>query len=1199
MKNKNLLIIGGGILALVILVLLIVPSFIDWSKYQSVAQQKLKEATGYDLTINGSLRIALLPSPHAKVSDVIVKKPVQGREDAFLTFQNADVRLALLPLLTGRVEIASVTLEKPNVTLITYKDGSNNYMPVEKQIDPAESAAQQAVAAKKGDQSANVGVNGVRIIEGQFTMRDEATGKTQAVGIDDLTVKADTMKGPFKANGTIAYKNAQFDINATTGGYREGETLPVQLDFADKAGRAQFKWSGIMATAPKREFQGEVSLGFTDLAGVLNDVGMATAVPNIGDTQISGMMTASEDKFSLTNGTLRLGKTKFAGKTEVTGIKNKPMAVIASFETDDAIDMDALLKVADKVVATEKKADSKKDAKKADAGKVTVTPFLPQDIALPADMKANIQLKAKGLRYRKTDTGPFAMSVTASDGKGKADVKLTKLPGGGDIALTAALEEKGVVNGTLVTGLPSLKMLLSDWLDVVDAKMFENPMMPKRIDADMGFKISGYTLTGDIKTLSLGETKLAGTVSYTRATRPIVNAKLQGNVVTLPGVTTKAAQASEQQSGETKAADAAPKKTDFNFDPPQLPFDLKFDIALDRLNKGDLVVTNIKTAGLYDGKRLELSSGSGDVNGGTVSATGIVGDLKALSGVDINAGLKTSDLETFVQAMTGKPMAMKQKIGDFNGTLKAKGNRDQMDVNAEANALGYTLAASGTLKDPLSAEIPGSMAIRIRHADLVEAIRVFSPGFGETSSVRKPIDIAGNAKLGKNVYEITDIKGTLGGGDIAGAVKADLSGPIPAITADLTSTKLDMGAFLGVDNKAAKVSSASSTTASVGAPASGAAGQWSRQPLNTDFMRKVALDINVKAGTLIYGTWTLTDAKAGVSMKDGGLKVSPLSGGLYGGTLDANLNANTNGKKLAIAGKADVKNVSVGPFLQALTSSTEKRADGTGSISIDVKSEGISAGALMSAMFGKAVIDAKQVVIYGMDIDKLAANIVEAFDGGWKGVLAGVTTDGLSKGDTKFKDINHTFQILDGAMNIKDFKLETTSSNAIVVSNGAVNFGTWHMDVQSNVQVTQPKDVPVISMRLSGPLNAPQKSVNSAALDNLIRKKLGDKAQDLIGDKLKGSKAGDAINKLLPGLLGGTQPVQQAPAVVAPTPTPAPATTTPTPTPAPATIAPVTPTAPEATPAPAESIAPPNAVKAEEKSTEQQLLEGVLNQLAQ
>ncbi|MCB1539123.1 MAG: AsmA family protein [Rhodospirillales bacterium] len=1187
MKKQRALVIGGSLFAAVIIALLVIPGFVDWSKYQSIARQKVKEATGYDLAINGAFRIGFLPTPHATIGDVVVTKPVAGHSDPFLALEQADVHIALIPLLSGKVEVSSVTLEKPVVTLVTYKDGTNNYTPVSQASaqESADASASSSTSSASGGQ--NVSVNAVRIEDGQVTVRDDATGTMHTVGIKDLRVKADTLSGPFDVSGAIGYDDAAFDVNVSTGGYRAGETLPVQLTASDKDGRADVKWSGVVDTG-KKEAQGELGLSFGDLAGLLHDVGVSAAVPSLGGrTTLSGMLTAGENRVVLTNGALDLAGTKFAAKLDVEGLKSETPTVSANLETNDLLDIGAWMDVAGKVKAQQDKAagkaqdekakDAKPAAKTASPAQSAAT-LLPADFALPTGLKGDVQIRARGLSYHDKATGAFDAHATASDGKGDVHVTLADLPGGGNFALSAATAGKGVVTGTALGTIASLPDVLSGWLALVDAKTFDQPGMPKRVDMDADIRIEGRTAQVTFSNLALGEPKLTGGIAYTVGARPLLNVRLAGNVWTLPAPAA-AASAQTADAKDAKADTAAssssgtPAKIDIDFNPPQLPFGLKFDLALDRLVRGDLTLTNVRAVGAYDGKGLNLTTAEAGMNGGTLSASGAIADLKAMSGVDMQAGLRTGDLQGFVGAVTGKPLDVKTKIGAFDGTIKAKGDRKSMAVNAMAQALGFTLNASGTLDDPFSPELPGTLNIRLRNPDMVQAIRVFSPGFGNSGAGgAKPVDIAATLGISGKVYTLSDLKATLGSSDLSGKLKADLGGGVPSITADLASKTLDVGALVGVSGKDSARKAAASNTgqgASTTTAANSGTGQWSREALDTGFMKAVNADIKLSAGTLIYGNWTLTDAKAALALKDGVMKVSPLSGKLFGGTLDGTLDASSSGsgQPLNVALDTDVKNVAIGSFLQALTSSTQKRADGTGSASIAIKGAGVSAAALVSSLNGGVDVAASNLVIYGMDIDKLAANIVEAFDGGWKGVLAGFATQGFSGGQTKFKDFSDKFPITNGDMAVNGFKLETTNTNAILTTNGTVSFARWTMDLQSNVQVTQPNDVPVIGLRLSGPLDSPSKSVSSDALDSLVRKKLGNKVQNLIDDKLGGKLKDSPVGGIVNQFLGGGQSSNTQPSNTPPSDSASPDT------------------------------APVQQPQQQQKTPQQQLLEGVLNSL--
>lgn len=1113
MQKRKLLTIGAGVTGTAVAALLIAPNLMDWSKYQAIAQQKLEDATGYNLAIGGKLSVGILPAPHASVSDVTLKKTASA--DPFLTFKNADIHLALLPLLTGHVEISSVTLEKPVVTLVTNKDGTDNFKPKtkEKQID----AVTGEEVKDEGGSSQSVSVGSLKIEDGSLTVKDMAKGTVQTIGFDDLRLRADTLSGPFAVDGTVIYGGEKLEIDASTGAYAPGQNLQFTAKIEDAADRGKLRWSGVASIGDKPEVQGEFELSGTDIAGLVADTGLGASVPLKGDVKLKGMVTASPSAVKLDGGKLTLGKAVATVSLNATGLDTDAMTVTGAVETPSMIELDPWLE------KTGKAASGDAGAIVPDARKNKSESLIPAIPELPKGLNADIKIRAAGLEYAGKKTGTVDLGAKVNSGNGELHAVVASLPGGGDLDMRASAAGTGI-DGTANLKVSSLKTVLTDWLGVVDADVFKNPDMPARLGASVNFKAARNGASADILSLDLGDTKLIGSVAYIQANpRPVLEVKLAGDALTLKGGDAAGSGAGQSDGGKP----ASLTLTDKSFSPPQLPFDLKFDLSLARFNRGDLSLGDVRAAGSYDGAGVTLSAGNATLKGGTLDLTGRVSDLKNLTGVDVTAGLKTSDLETFVREVTGKPLALSKPVGAFSGTASASGDSKKLDVNATAKALGFTVEAAGTLTDPLSGrpfggDKPSAVQLRLRHQNFVEAARIFSPGFGNTGgAAAKPVDITGLIKIAGNVYAVENLKGTIGGSDVAGSVKADMGGNVPSIVADISSNRLDAGALVGVDSDAPKSAGASGGSSS--GTASTGLSPWSREALDTGFLKALNLDVRFNAQTLLYGTWTVTGARSQLALKDGSLKLDPVAGNLYGGALNASLTASAAGDKapLNVAFKADADKVDIGSFLSALTSSSTKKADGVGSVSVDIKGAGISSAALVSSLNGKIGVKAQTPIVYGVDIDQLAADIVEAFDGGWKGVISGFAGKSLSGGKTEFKDVDQSFVITGGEMPIKDFTLETTRSNAIVNSNGYVSFPRFTMDVQSDVKVTQPKDVPVISMRIAGSLGSPSKSVNSQALDSLIRSKVGDQVNKLVGDKLKDSKAGAIVNQFLPGVLGG------------------------------------------------------------------------------
>ena len=96
-----------------------------------------------------------------------------------------------------------------------------------------------------------------------------------------------------------------------------------------------------------------------------------------------------------------------------------------------------------------------------------------------------------------------------------------------------------------------------------------------------------------------------------------------------------------------------------------------------------------------------------------------------------------------------------------------------------------------------------------------------------------------------------------------------------------------------------------------------------------------------------------------------------------------------------------------------------------------------------------------------------------------------------------------------------------------MTSDGYVSFSRWMMDLKNTILITEPEQLPELTMTLKGPLNNPSKNVASDLIRSFVMGKYGSKIQNkvdkILGDKLKDSPVGGMINGLL-GLPEKQQP---------------------------------------------------------------------------
>ena len=100
-----------SILALLLVGLLVAPSFIDWGNDKTQGLEPLKTRTGYDVAINGDFKIAFLPAPHVLASGVrITNPPISVDPSSHRLFYLSENRHLAFVLSPSKKESACATL---------------------------------------------------------------------------------------------------------------------------------------------------------------------------------------------------------------------------------------------------------------------------------------------------------------------------------------------------------------------------------------------------------------------------------------------------------------------------------------------------------------------------------------------------------------------------------------------------------------------------------------------------------------------------------------------------------------------------------------------------------------------------------------------------------------------------------------------------------------------------------------------------------------------------------------------------------------------------------------------------------------------------------------------------------------------------------------------------------------------------------
>ena len=115
-----------GAAALMVLVL-ILPFLVPVDAYRVRIESAAEHATGRTLSINGPLRLMLFPQFGLRAEKVTFANMPGGHAAAMASVGDIQLAIRFLPLLTGKVELEQIVLDRPTIELEVDAAGQANW----------------------------------------------------------------------------------------------------------------------------------------------------------------------------------------------------------------------------------------------------------------------------------------------------------------------------------------------------------------------------------------------------------------------------------------------------------------------------------------------------------------------------------------------------------------------------------------------------------------------------------------------------------------------------------------------------------------------------------------------------------------------------------------------------------------------------------------------------------------------------------------------------------------------------------------------------------------------------------------------------------------------------------------------------------------------------------------------------------------
>ena len=311
----------AAVATLILVVLAVLVSLFDWNLLRGVVSSEASALAGRSISIRGDLKVRLLSlTPGATANDVSVGG-TSGAGGGDLAHIGAfSLKIKLLPLLIGRVELPLVDLEQPQIWAVRNRDGLTNWRSASNNAKPAKLPPIQHFVINAG-QLQLVDQQRKLVLRAQLQSSETVNGAGQ---------------GTFQLLGRGAINRDPFSLNLSGGpliDVRTDRPYPFNADL--RSGQTHIIAQGVL---PHPFDLGQVRTALSLSGGDLADLYQLTgvALPNTSPYRLRGDLVRDERKYTFTNVAGTVGDSDLEGAFQLdhNGPRPKVRADLSSRELD-------------------------------------------------------------------------------------------------------------------------------------------------------------------------------------------------------------------------------------------------------------------------------------------------------------------------------------------------------------------------------------------------------------------------------------------------------------------------------------------------------------------------------------------------------------------------------------------------------------------------------------------------------------------------------------------------------------------------------------------------------------------------------------------------------------------------------------------------------------------------------------------------
>ncbi len=1055
------------VFALVLAGLVVAPQLLDVERFKAPIAAQLSERTGETVELVGPIALSLLPSPALTARDLRIANPPGAAVPYMVRLRALEVKLALLPLLTGRIEPRSATLVEPEIDLERLPDGTPSWRaaPAATRAGAPGAAAPETPAAAAIATLAHLAIQ-----NGAVTWRGGAVERFEHINADTTV---DPVSGQIAAAGDLVARGSAVSFELRSGAPAAAE-IPLQLTVTTKPA-ARLRLDAVLTGPPgDRRLAGKLKLASEDARGLLGTLARialpaALAQPMTASADLAGSARGlALDRLALDFGPLH-GEGSFH-------IEPGPPAALALALTVSQIDLDrwpvprqaALVPARPGLAWAAVPGASALMAAQRGPGGLVLPP-------LPAGLNASLDLGVDAMLWHGGIVRNARLTLALADGRLTLSRLAALLPGGSDLSLngTAAMTPEGArAQAALAVNADDLRSLCG-WFGIAMDRI--PPDRLRRATLSGRLALAGNRLDIDAVDATLDATRLSGAATVLLRARPGIGLRVVADRFNLDAYLPQPAVASPAAPPPAAPASAAAAPA-----PPAgagllSGIDLNLDARVQALTWHGQPMSDVHFAGtLENGEATIRDLGIGDLGGASANLSGVIDGLEDTTTGQLAFDMHGPELERVLRVVAPK-LARGRRYGAFSlgGGLQYDRQTVTIDTDLQlldghAHVVGDIARANGAL----------DLGFDLDHPSFAGLVRGFSPLY-QPAQDPGAVKLSGRLSGERHRFTLEHVALAIGPSTLAGTIGVDRSGARPRLTADLTAGDWAIDRLLSARQSAALdrhfARAAMPGIVLAAARPAPPAPPWSGQPLDFSALRRADLELKLAAHSLAYGAWRLDAPALAASLEDGVLSLRQLTARLLGGSVEASGSASGVAVP-ALQGRLALRGIDL---KQALARTAGGGfIDGGFDLDAQLSASGGSEAEMVARLAGEATLKSAGGSLAGVDLKAMNQRIAAR-----AGDLASLLRSGAG-GRTAFSALAGSFHVADGTARSDDLHLAAEGGEGRATV--SLDLPQWTMASRVEFRLAGLPEAPPLVMRLDGSIDAPRTVFEVNALEQYL-----------------------------------------------------------------------------------------------------------------